>query len=52
MIGAINIYSGEPQFFTDERVRILQVFANQATAAIENRMLIYDLEHRVRKKTG
>jgi signal transduction histidine kinase/HAMP domain-containing protein len=51
-IGSINFYSGETQFFTDERVRMLQVFANQATAAIENRMLLYSLEHKVREKTG
>lgn len=52
VIGAINFYSGEPQFFTDERVRMLQVFANQATAAIENRTLIYNLDHKVREKTS
>jgi len=52
VIGVINFYSSEPEFFEDRRIRIFQIFANQAATAIENRWLIEGLEEKVRDRTG
>ncbi len=50
-IGVINFYSSEPMFFTPDRAKILQIFANQSATAIENRLLIEGLERNIDKKT-
>lgn len=50
-LGVLNFYSGETEFFTDERVRLLNVFANQATTAIENISLLTGLEEKVKERT-
>jgi len=39
VLGALNVYSAEPAYFTDERVQVLQSFANQAAVAIQNARL-------------
>ena len=39
IVGALNVYSAEPAYFTDERVQVLQSFANQAAVAIQNARL-------------
>lgn len=50
-IGVLNFYSSEPMFFTPDRAKILQIFANQSATAIENRLLIEGLEINIDKKT-
>ena len=39
VLGALNVYSAEPAYFTDQRVQVLQSFANQAAVAIQNARL-------------
>ncbi|MBI5408571.1 MAG: GAF domain-containing protein [Nitrospirae bacterium] len=51
VIGVINFYSNKPHFFTKRRMHLFQVFANYASVAIENRLLIEDLEGKVRERT-
>jgi PAS domain S-box-containing protein len=51
VIGAINFYSSEIGFFTKDRVKLFNVFANQAATAIENRLLIEGLEDKVKERT-
>jgi|GEM_PF-2091366 len=50
--GSLCLYSGEPHFFTPERVRLFNIFANHAAASIENRMLIENLETKVKERTN
>lgn len=52
MKGIIEIYSGEPQYFNEEKAKLFQVFVNQAISAIENRLLIERLEKRVKDRTS
>jgi signal transduction histidine kinase len=52
VMGALNIYSSEPTFFTPERIRLFNVFANQAATAIENIRLIEGLEQKVKERTS
>lgn len=51
VMGVLNLYSSKPGFFIERRVRLLQIFANQAATAIENAMLICRLEERVDERT-
>lgn len=51
-LGALNLYSREAEFFSPDRVRLCQVFANQAAVAIENMRLMTGLELEVAKRTG
>lgn len=51
VIGTINFYSDKPGFFNEEAKELLQVFANQAAAVIDNARIIEDLEKTVRKRT-
>jgi signal transduction histidine kinase len=51
LIGVVNFYSGEPGFFTRERIKLFQVFTNQAATAIENKWLLEGLEEKVMKRT-
>lgn len=49
--GILCFYSSEPNFFTHERIRLFNVFANQAASVIENRLLIESLEEKVKERT-
>ena len=51
VIGHLSLYSSEPGFFNDDRVRILQSFANHAATAINNARLVEGLEEKVRERT-
>jgi signal transduction histidine kinase/HAMP domain-containing protein len=51
VIGVLAFYSDKPDYFTPRRVELCQIFANQSAQAIENVMLLEDLEARVRKRT-
>jgi PAS domain S-box-containing protein len=50
-IGALNFYSVNPDYFTHDRMRLYQIFANQAAIAIENAQLVSELEVEVSKRT-
>lgn len=52
VIGTLNLYSERPYYFTPERVQIIQTFANQAGAQIENAWHIERLEQRVKERTA
>jgi len=51
VIGTINLYSEEAYFFTAQRQKLFQVFANQAATAIENVLLVEGLEQKVSERT-
>ena len=51
VIGTINFYSADPGFFSEETKEMLQVFANQAAAVIDNARMVEELEKTVRKRT-
>lgn len=51
VFGALNLYSGEQMFFTEKLIYILELFANQASIAIENANLIKRLEEKVEEIT-
>ena len=44
VLGVMNLFSAAPHYFTRKRIRIFVVFANQVSAAIENRALIDNVE--------
>ena len=50
-MGALNLYSRDPEFFIERRARLLQIFANQAATTIENARLIRGLEEKVEERT-
>lgn len=50
-IGVLNFYSGDPDYFTVDRMKLCQIFANQAAIAIENARLIAGLEEKVDVRT-
>ncbi|MBI4687814.1 MAG: GAF domain-containing protein [Nitrospirae bacterium] len=50
VIAVINLYSNKPAFFSLRMVKLFVVFANIASFAIENRLLIKGLEKRVEEK--
>ncbi len=52
VLGLLGLFSAERGFFTERRVKLLQVFANLATSAIENTRLIKGLEERVVERTA
>jgi signal transduction histidine kinase/HAMP domain-containing protein len=52
VIGTLNLYSERPYYFTPERVQIIQTFANQVGAQIENTWHIERLEQRVKERTA
>ncbi len=52
VIGTLNLYSERPYYFTPERVQIIQTFANQAGAQIENAWHIERLEQRIKERTA
>jgi len=47
--GALNVYSDEPGFFTDERVRLFQTLAYHDAAALINAQLHSELERRAQE---
>ena len=50
-LGALNFYSDNPDYFTPDRIKLCQIFANQAAIAIENARLIEELEEKVQERT-
>ncbi len=50
-IGVLNFYGGQDDHFTEDRVKLCQIFANQAAGAIENARLIEGLEESVLERT-
>jgi PAS domain S-box-containing protein len=53
VIGVLNLYSGEQDFFLEKRRKgLFQVLANYAATAIENRRLIENLEIRIKERTA
>jgi PAS domain S-box-containing protein len=50
-LGVLILCSIDPEYFSDERTKLFQVFANQAAIAIENSLLIEELED-TNKKLG
>jgi GAF domain-containing protein len=40
VMGVLNLYSNKPQYFNQEMVEMIQIFANQSAAAIENKRII------------
>jgi PAS domain S-box-containing protein len=47
----LNLYSGEPGFFTKKTERLFITFSNHAVSAIENRLLIEGLEESIKERT-
>lgn len=52
ILGVLNIYSSKPGFFTSKRIKLFQVYANQAATSIENMQLIEGLEQKVEERTS
>ncbi|MBI5101446.1 MAG: PAS domain-containing protein [Nitrospirae bacterium] len=50
-LGALNFYSDNPDYYTPDRIKLCQIFANQAAIAIENARLIEELESKVIERT-
>jgi len=50
LTGVINFYSSEPYFFSEDRVKLLTVFAKQSATAIELREIIGSLEEEIDKR--
>jgi PAS domain S-box-containing protein len=50
-VGVLNFYSGQAGYFTVDRVKLCQIFANQAAIAVENARLIEGLEETVLERT-
>ncbi len=51
VFGVLNLYGGEQMFFTEKLIYVLELFANQASIAIENADLIKRLEEKVEEIT-
>lgn len=49
-IGVLNFYSGDTEYFMPDRIKLCQIFANQAAIAIENARLVSGLETEVLKR--
>jgi PAS domain S-box-containing protein len=50
-IGALNFYSDDPGYFSPDRIKLCEIFANQAAIAIENARLVAGLETKVLERT-
>ncbi len=48
-VGVVGVFSDDPGFFTPERVEMLQAYANQAAAALENARLFSETERRLQQ---
>jgi len=51
VMGVMAFYGKSPDYFTRRRANLFHVFANYASVAVENRILIEGLEHEVEKRT-
>lgn len=51
VIGVLNFYSDNPGYFTEDKVELCHIYANQAAIAIENLTLLTDLDDKVRSRT-
>lgn len=51
VIGVINLYSDKQGYFTPEMIELMQIFANQAAAAIDNARMIAGLEKAIKERT-
>ncbi|MFA5161067.1 MAG: PAS domain S-box protein [Elusimicrobiales bacterium] len=51
VLGALIVYSDKPEFFSEERVELYQVFANQAAITLENARLVRSLESKITERT-
>ncbi|TAN42001.1 MAG: PAS domain S-box protein [Nitrospirae bacterium] len=51
VIGVLNLYSDKKDFFSRERIELFQIFSNQVSTAMENRLLIENLERKVAERT-
>ncbi len=51
VIGAINLYSNKQNFFNTEMIELIQIFANQSAAVIDNARIVEELEKTVKKRT-
>lgn len=59
VLGALNLYSGEPEFFAEDRIQLLQSFANLAAVALrsarlyeQDQMRLASLEEHVSARTA
>jgi PAS domain S-box-containing protein len=52
LLGAITVYRRERQAFTDQQVRLLESFAEQAVIAMENARLLGDLQESLGHQTA
>lgn len=50
-IGTLLLYGDKPDLFTPDKIRLAQVFANQAATVIENARLVEGLEEKVEERT-
>ncbi|OGW34948.1 MAG: hypothetical protein A2X58_00955 [Nitrospirae bacterium GWC2_56_14] len=50
-LGALNFYSDDPGYFSPDRIKLCEIFANQAAIAIENARLVAGLETKVLERT-
>ncbi len=44
VLGVLNVYSAEPEHFTDDRLKVLQWFANLAAVALEQARLFEEVQ--------
>lgn len=51
IIGSINLYSDLRDYFNEEKKEVLQIFANQSAALIDNARMIEELEKAVQART-
>ncbi|MFQ5586651.1 MAG: PAS domain S-box protein, partial [Thermodesulfobacteriota bacterium] len=50
-VGVLTLYSDKSDFFSEDKVKVIHAFANQAATAIENVQLVKGLEEKVRERT-
>jgi signal transduction histidine kinase len=50
-VGALHFYSSDRGYFTPDRIKLCQIFSNQAAIAIENARLVEGLEESVVNRT-
>jgi signal transduction histidine kinase len=52
VLSVLTLYSDRAGYFTKKRIRKFMIFANQAATAIENRLLVEDIEQRNKEIAG